>query len=82
MAKFQVLVFVLVILAGKSLGANDILRKVIAKSCSSTYTMGCFKMDMIHLVDLLEDARNYRLLPGVEITKDNSTQGEHSVNNQ
>lgn len=71
----QVLVVVLVFLCAGAWGASDILRKVISKSCSSAYTMGCFKMDMIQLVDLLDDAGRYRLLPGIDITRDNNTEG-------
>lgn len=55
--------------------ASDIVRKVIAKGCSRKYTMTCFKMDMVELVDLLSETKRYQLLPGVAVVMDNSSQG-------
>lgn len=58
--------------------ASDIVRKVIAKGCARKYTMTCFKMDMVELVDLLSETKRYQLLPGVAVVMDNSSQGKAS----
>lgn len=55
--------------------ASDIVRKVIAKGCARKYTMMCFKMDMVNLVDLLSEIKSYQIFPGVSVVSDNATEG-------
>ncbi|KAL0277505.1 UNVERIFIED_CONTAM: hypothetical protein PYX00_004757 [Menopon gallinae] len=55
--------------------ASDIVRKVIAKGCAKKYTVTCFKMDMVNLVDLLSETDSYQIFPGISVVSDNATEG-------
>ncbi|XP_039299791.1 uncharacterized protein LOC120355461 [Nilaparvata lugens] len=47
---------------------SDIILKLISHRCHKQYSVTCFKLDMMRLVDRLGHTPSYQLLPGVKLT--------------
>lgn len=63
------------IAASTAPGADDVdmVKHLVAKGCAQKYTWTCLKLDVAALVDQLAHDKEYRLLPGIALVRDNDT---------
>ncbi|ERL86317.1 hypothetical protein D910_03725 [Dendroctonus ponderosae] len=48
-------------------------KKSFSKNCDSSYTLTCFKLDVVSWVEKLNEEDSYNLLPGVSLVRENDT---------
>ncbi|XP_060529421.1 serine, glycine and glutamine-rich protein-like [Cylas formicarius] len=60
-------------------GDRGEFKRSFSKNCDTSYTVTCFKLDIVSWVDKLNENDDYAVLPGVSIVRENSTDGSNTA---
>lgn len=76
----KIVLFTLSVLAVLCTAQSASLAREFGKSCSTTFTLSCFKLDMISWMDSVSPTGAFNILPGVSVVREVSN--EARSNNQ
>ncbi|RZF48337.1 hypothetical protein LSTR_LSTR010300 [Laodelphax striatellus] len=58
---------------------DESLKKILSHKCLSDYSMTCWKLDLVGLIDSLRATDSFQVVPGVTVVRDNSSPSQSDV---